>query len=569
MGACVLFACETTQVPEESGETAPPAAVTTAALEAGLAALLPDVSLGENTEYNGIILPEVWPPKDVDTQNDRVLTPPYLLSAEEGGYLPEVINITTGRQLFVDDFLIAETNLERVFHRPEKSALNPIFFPETAVELRSTDPGAAPISGGIWYDMEEKLWKMWYEAGWNHRLAYATSQDGIHWDRPAVQSNGGNLVLTNAQVDSTTVYLNYNAENPDERYLLFLRAPGGAETGASLYTSADGLRWQLKGRTANLGDRSTIFYNPFREKWVYSIRRSTKVRYGASVLSQRTRYYAECDDLLKGADFSENQVFWLKTDYGDKREQGSLIAPQLYNFDAVGYESIMVGMFQIWYGPENDICKTGRFPKTTELQAAYSRDGFHFDRPDRTAFIAATRTEGSWDRGYVQSVGGGLVYDDDTMYFYYAGFAGEYEIVPGYTVKGMHVGSSVGLATMRRDGFASMEGSGELLTNTLTIEGAYPTLYVNATGRVSAEILAPDGTVLPGYSFNDCTPAEGDSTMQAITFAGGDLSTLDGQAFRIRFRVESGALYSFWLSDDSGDSRGATAAGYVAEGFAG
>lgn len=159
------------------------------------------------------------------------------------------------------------------------------------------------------------------------------------------------------------------------------------------------------------------------------------------------------------------------------------------------------------------------------------------------------------------------MYDDDTMYFYYTGFSGSYEIVPGYTVTGMHVGSSVGLATMLRDGFASMEGSGELLTRTLTIDGAYPTLYVNATGTVSAEIVAPNGSVLPGFSFADCTPAQGDSTMQAITFTGGDLSFLDGKAFRIRFHVESGALYSFWLSDESGDSRGATAAGYVADGF--
>ena len=40
-------------------------------------------------------------------------------------------------------------------------------------------------------------------------------------------------------------------------------------------------------------------------------------------------------------------------------------------------------------------------PKITELNLAYSRDGFHWDRPDRRAFIAASRAD-TWDRGYVQ-----------------------------------------------------------------------------------------------------------------------------------------------------------------------
>lgn len=101
-----------------------------------------------------------------------------------------------------------------------------------------------------------------------------------------------------------------------------------------------------------------------------------------------------------------------------------------------------------------------------------------------------------------------------------------------------------------------------------TIDGAYPTLYVNATGTVSAEIPAPDGSVLPGFGFDNCTPTTDDDTCQAITFTGGNLDFLDGKVFRICFRVEDGALYSFWLSDEIGDFRGVTSAGYVADEFA-
>ena len=61
--------------------------------------------------YNGIVLPEVWPPRDVDEGGTAPVPVPYLDDP------PEVICIDLGRQLFVDDFLIASTSLTRVLAR--------------------------------------------------------------------------------------------------------------------------------------------------------------------------------------------------------------------------------------------------------------------------------------------------------------------------------------------------------------------------------------------------------------------------------------------------------------------
>ena len=44
----------------------------------------------------------------------------------------------------------------------------------------------------------------------------------------------------------------------------------------------------------------------------------------------------------------------------------------------------MLGFLMIHRGPPNEICDEGGFPKITELLVGYSRDGFHFDRRDRT-----------------------------------------------------------------------------------------------------------------------------------------------------------------------------------------
>src|SRR6266536_4644507 len=128
--------------------------------------------------YNGIILPEIWPPKNIDRSRKHIEIP-YLISK------PEVIPIDIGRQLFVDDFLIEKTTLNTIYHLADKINENPLFKPETETELNGGNiPVAAPFNDGLWYDSEDKLYKMWYHAGWFSGTGYAFSHDGIHWSRP-------------------------------------------------------------------------------------------------------------------------------------------------------------------------------------------------------------------------------------------------------------------------------------------------------------------------------------------------------------------------------------------------
>lgn len=84
----------------------------------------PDQSDGELL-YNGITLPEQWPPRDMKPDSYDPMPVPYLTSP------PEVIPIDVGRQLFVDDFLIEYSELKREFHQPVKHEGNPVLIPET------------------------------------------------------------------------------------------------------------------------------------------------------------------------------------------------------------------------------------------------------------------------------------------------------------------------------------------------------------------------------------------------------------------------------------------------------
>lgn len=541
---------------------------------------LKSFQLPEGARYNGIVIPEGRKLETDKTYGHRQPIP-YLIAPEDGGYAPDVINIDVGRQLFVDDFLIDTTDTERTYH---KAIIRdePVFHSEKPWERGNS---AVPVSGGLWYDQDEKLFKMWYSAGFCVRLAYATSKDGVHWERPALNEDGTNLLLRDvSQVCSTSVIIDYDAD-PKERYKLMLRLRDMAveiDHAATLYTSPDGIHWEMVGRTGACGDRSSYFYDALNRQWVFSIRTNTSNVGWGDIENPckwtRTRSFHAGKTFLEAGQWKADDpdaapVFWQKTDGEDEidHSQYGERMPQLYNVDAIAYESVTLGMFQIWYGPEvNDLQVTKR-PKITELQAMYSRDGFHFHRPVHgveNAFIPAARTDGRWDRGYVQSVTGGVIVYDDELRIYYAGFSGMTTDKNGEPTYDAHSGGALGIASLRRDGFASLDGDGVTKTRVLTATKDVKHLFVNVNakeGSLRAEILDDEGNPLVGYTADDCIPVAVDSCRVKVSWKGGDdLSFLRGKCFRMRFVQKNCEFYSFWLSDDEiGSSGGAMAAGYV------
>src|SRR6185503_10107187 len=96
------------------------------------------------------------------------------------------------RQLFVDDHLIASTNLKRVIHAATKYEYNPILLPVKPWEGQYT-----LLYGTVIRDEQEGIFKAWYSTMNHFRyeknvfpestyLCYATSRDGLRWDKPAL-----------------------------------------------------------------------------------------------------------------------------------------------------------------------------------------------------------------------------------------------------------------------------------------------------------------------------------------------------------------------------------------------
>jgi hypothetical protein len=135
---------------------------------------------------------------------------------------------------------------------------------------------------------------------------------------------------------------------------------------------------------------------------------------------------------------------------------------------------------------------------------------------------------------------------------------------------------STGLATLRRDGFASMDWlpdqarvirrpatAGTLITRPIKFSGKH--LFVNADakgGDLRVEVLDASGRVLAPLTRDACVPVNADGTRLPVAWARGSIGDVAGQEVRLRFSMSRGRVYAFWVSADrSGRSGGYAAAG--------
>jgi hypothetical protein len=491
------------------------------------------------TLYNGIRLPSPWPPRGTPLTGEPMPVP-YLVAP------PAVIPIDVGRQLFVDDFLIESTTLRRTFHAATYHPATPVLRPDRAWEQTGRSPCAMPFSDGAWYDPADRLFKLWYMGGLTRATCLATSRDGIHWEKSAFDVRPGTNVVHPGSRDSTTVWLDLEEKDPRRRWKFFRSHAREGGWALSLHFSPDGIHWSDAGLSGPCGDRTTVFYNPFRRVWVYSIR---------SGAPGRTRAYREGRDVVAAARWRPGEpVPWAGADRLDPARTDLGTRPQLYNLDAVAYESLLLGLFTIWRGQPRDRAKPN------EVCVGFSRDGFHWHRPVRRAHLPVSERSGDWNWGNVQSAGGCCLVVGDRLHFYVSGRAG----ILGEPTSGV---CTTGLAELRRDGFASLDAGadeGSLTTRPVRFRGAH--LFVNVAapeGELRVEVLDQAGRVLAPYTRAGCVPVRADRTCHAVTWEGArDLAALAGRPVRFRFTLRRGRLYAFWVSPTgSGASNGYVAAG--------
>ena len=178
--------------------------------------------------------------------------PPGLFKDLNDEILGDAI-ILNGKQLFIDDYLIEEIKgAEKILNQPVKHSNNPLFVPDQSWEI-----GGHHSNGVVFYDEQEQLFKMWYvfwlpdEAkpkAWIGNLGYATSIDGVTWQKPPINDAANNRIVppqTKGFI-GVSVYKDPVETDPARRYKLFYneQPDGTAKTwSTSVAYSPDGFRW--------------------------------------------------------------------------------------------------------------------------------------------------------------------------------------------------------------------------------------------------------------------------------------------------------------------------------------
>jgi hypothetical protein len=477
-------------------------------------------------------------------------------------------------QLFVDRVLVRDT--ERVWftqHQGRKHPANPLIKAD-----RPWEGWRVQIFGNVIYDEQERIFKMWYlqEEDREKRqyfldddnlTLYATSKDGIRWQKPLVgtiRSSNGKPHNAVARFYVANVIKDVRDSDPSRRYKCIAMGYKPAE-GYSTYVSPDGLNWKRYSKTPIAPEADVIggFWDPRRQLYVafpktYPVWRGYNRRLFGTTVSR---------DFVE---WSKPTVSWTT----DLRDDASALArieqvrpildvkddPALYRTEYYGIgvypaESCTIGF--PWVLTVNANCPwDGNQDGPQEIQLAVSRDLINWERPFRTPVIQIGETN-RWDASYHMCAATAIRCGDEIR-LYYSG--------ANYTHGSLCFGpkgvpearrrkqtSSIGLVTWKLDRFVSADAPAEggLLT-TVPLKFSGKRLEINAAtkpgGSLVVDLCDAAGRPLPGFAASD--PFQGDDLRHVVTFQGkSDVAALAGKPIVLRVHLKDASLYSFAFRD--------------------
>ncbi len=451
-----------------------------------------------------------------------------------------------GKQLFVDDYVIERLDgLERTMHRPVRHPGNPILTGTEAWEK-----WLIGVNGRcVLYDEATHQFRMWYGTylveddapqRTRYRVCYATSSDGVHWTRPVLgkvewAGTRNNNILPWGENWMRRPNIIEDARDPDpaRRYkMTYVDVMGGRPAIVRAY-SPDGIDWKLnadgKPWFRNAHNSNLLGWDPRVGRYVFFPRMPGDLN-------------------AVGRSTSEDFVSWS--------EPQTVLAPAasdgLANFKGLAaffHDDLYLGW--LWVFRRNKPSDS----QVADVELASSRDGEHWKRYSPGTPFLDHGQPGAWDSEGLIVVA--PVVHDDRIWIYYNGwnvpygFDAEPRVMQGWVEHGQRKQHAIGLATLRADGFVSLEagrGAGTLTTKLLTAPAGRLMLNARVRGGLRAEVLDSAGNPVPGYTSAECVPVRADGARLPLGWKGrSDLDELRGRAVRLRFTLRDGGLYAFWF----------------------
>ena len=502
-----------------------------------------------------------------------------------------IYDVGAEKQLFIDERWFATKQGFRLTVNPPVKKER-VMIPEEPWEAKGIHAYSTVLE-------DDGIYKMWYDAiplqssGVPRSICYATSEDGIHWERQYVNlfnfpgmprnsvvmpgTNGSVMIDPNGSDEHRFKCLALITENEfwkDSKGSICGQYEGyDKEYWCELYlcTSPDGIHWHRQSPSA------MPFFHDTQNVLIYDERIGRYVAYMRTHEKGRTVGRTEFDDPMQLPwPFAENPndfrgpgtSRWagggeyelaLCCDESDPADT-DLYTPSVntYPWAADTYFSFTTPYRHYPFGDTADTTlhgkdERGRFRNDgpLEIQLAVSRDGVSWARPERRPYVPLGLA-GSWDGGQVY-MAQGLIRSGEEIWQYYSG---TYHTHGAYDPD--HEDRSGGLCRLvqRLDGFVSADADytgGEFTTPLLTFSGEHLRLNVDcsAMGEVWVEIRDERNHPISGYTMEESISVDRNQIAAPVLWSERDnVAELAGRPVRLHFKARACKLYAFHFTSE-------------------
>ena len=412
----------------------------------------------------------------------------------------------------------------------QKHPANPLFGEDKPWELRVDNMYPTVV-----FDEQESFYRCWYNTfledvyTWNYAemgLCYATSRDGLHWEKPelgVVEFDGNkanNLVAR--RLHGAGVFMDTADTDPARRFKMICSRGDHGEPKAvknprvmAVAFSPDGWHWsemkpcpEIGKPEVGTGDtHNNALWAPEIGKYVGITRKWSGGRVVVRTESPDFIHWTEAVEVMHGEELA-----------------------QTYSMTVFRYAGVYLGLVSI-YNP-----KTGR----VHCELARSPDTVKWTRiQPGTPLIPTSNRPGDYDWGCVYAAAP-VVERHEIRLYYGASDIGHEEKRKGV----------IALATLRPDGFAGYEpeAPGRLatvVTSPLACSSKHLTLTADAEGGSVAVSILDEG----GASLLESEPLAANRTDQLVLWKnGGSLEKYVGGKIRLRATIRNAKVYAFGFS---------------------
>jgi hypothetical protein len=456
--------------------------------------------------------------------------------------------VGTQKQLFIDELLIgSKSNVRLTMNPPVKTQERNVVAEHPWEELELGWVNVLEVNGvyKMWYGCESigKGARQDTEAEQEQyrivNLCYATSGDGIKWEKPALGliefrgSRQNNIVMRNV---FGTVFLDPRKIDGNLYKLAGSRRPN---KGLEIFTSPDGLRWEPFRDQPVLSKgyfdtQNQIFWDEAVNGYVTFVRRWVGFSEKRSPLCCRKVGRSVSQDLSK----------WPEPEIVYGHDELDPVESDPYNASVIKYPGAanVYLMFPSAYFHIPNRKNDGPL----DIQLATSRDGIKWQRIQRDPYVRLG-VDGAFDDGSIYMAVGMFVKGPEVWMYYVA-----YDFIHGaLDLKRNRRAGVISRVVQRLDGFVSADAAytgGELTTIPIVFEGGELSLNLDtgALGETRVELLDENGRIVPGFSANECDPINGNYIARTVTWnKKKDLSHLAGKVIKLRFMMRNTKLYAF------------------------